>query len=95
MLSHLLSLVTDSSQVKPAFKIYDSILRPRGQEIVRTSDDAGRLYTLTHQECSDSIWKVADNANGRFDWIWDHDLKEDLRKAEQDFRAATMQQSEA
>ena len=80
-------MVTDIRHLDIAFQVYDSICRPRGQEIVRTSNEAGHLYTLTHSECGEDIRKVVANANHRFQWIWTHDLEADLKKAEEGFRA--------
>jgi salicylate hydroxylase len=87
VLSHLLGMATDAQDLEPALEVYDSICRPRGQEIVRTSNEAGHLYTLTHPECGEDITKVVKNANQRFQWIWTHDLAADLTKAEEMFKA--------
>jgi salicylate hydroxylase len=75
------------SHLDAAFEVYDSICRPRGQEIVRTSNEAGHLYTLTHPECGEDITKVVKNANRRFQWIWTHDLEAELSRAEKAFTA--------
>lgn len=87
VLSHLLAMATDISHLEAAFDVYDAICRPRGQKIVRTSNEAGHLYTLTHPECGEDITKVVANANQRFKWIWTHDLEADLKLAEQQFAA--------
>ena len=87
ILSHLLGKATDVSQLDAAFEVYDAICRPRGQEIVRTSNEAGHLYTLTHAECGEDITKVVTNANQRFQWIWTHDLEADIKRAEEQFAA--------
>jgi salicylate hydroxylase len=80
-------MVTDVSHLGAAFEVYDSICRPRGQQIVQTSNEAGHLYTLTHPVCGEDIAKVVENANQRFQWIWTHNLAADLQKAEEQFTA--------
>jgi hypothetical protein len=50
---------------------------------VQTSDETGRLYTMTHPDCVDSITKIVDDAKGRFQWIWTHDLQAELLRAEE------------
>jgi salicylate hydroxylase len=85
ILSHLLGMATDVQCLDAAFQVYDALCRPRGQEIVRTSNEAGHLYTLTHQVCGEDIKKVVENANRRFQWIWTHDLGAELKKAENAF----------
>lgn len=87
ILSRLLGLATNLTEVQRAFKIYDSICRPRGQGIVRTSNEAGNLYTLADPECGDDIEKVVNNANHRFNWIWKHDLEVDIKEAEESFKS--------
>ncbi|OAQ64700.1 mannitol 1-phosphate dehydrogenase [Pochonia chlamydosporia 170] len=81
VLSHLLGQVRDVQEMEYAFGIYDSICRPRAQEIVRTSDETGRLYTMTHPECADDLVIILDNLSKRFQWIWTHDLQADLARA--------------
>lgn len=81
-------MTRDVLHLDAAFETYDSICRPRGQEIVRTSNEAGHLYTLTHPECGEDMTKVVENANRRFQWIWTHDLEADLKKAEEAFTAS-------
>lgn len=83
VLSHLLRQVRDAQEMELAFHIYDSICRPRAQEIVRTSDETGRLYTMTHPDCADDLAKIIDNLSKRFQWIWTHDLRADLARADE------------
>ncbi|KAK8929420.1 hypothetical protein H634G_03821 [Metarhizium anisopliae BRIP 53293] len=84
ILSHLLGQITDDQMIPAAMEVYDSICRPRAQEIVRTSNDTGLLYTMTHPQCADDVTKIVASARGRFQWIWTHDLQADLAKATED-----------
>jgi len=89
ILSRLLGLVKKPSELEPAFKVYDSIRRPRAQRVVSTSWEAGFIYTFEHEGTGSDMQKIVDNANGRLGWIWTHDLEGDVRRAEELFRALT------
>lgn len=81
VLSHLLPLVKHSNQLETAFKVYDSIRRPRAQKVVNTSFEAGVIYTWLNPEIGDDMNKIVANANQRLHWIWQHDLQADCQKA--------------
>lgn len=85
ILSRLLGKLQNHQDIDIAFQTYDAICRPRGQEIVRTSDEAGRLFTFSHPDYGDDMDKIVENANQRFLWIWTHDLEADVIKAEEEF----------
>lgn len=85
ILSHLLSLARSPGQLEAAFQAYDSIRRPRAQKVVSTSFEAGRMYAWLDPEIGDDMSKIVANANQRFHWIWQHDIKADLEKAEDEF----------
>jgi salicylate hydroxylase len=81
ILSILLGTAQDSSQIQAAFQAYDEIRRPRAQEVVRTSQEAGLIYTYQDPVIGSDIYKVAENLNKRFLWIWEHDLEADVKVA--------------
>jgi len=54
--------------------------------MVRTSDAAGRMYCFTDPDCGSDLAKIVANARARFTWIWDHDLRADVARAEEEFR---------
>ncbi|KHO01450.1 mannitol 1-phosphate dehydrogenase [Metarhizium album ARSEF 1941] len=81
VLSHLLGEIRHVGEIPAALEVYDSICRPRAQEIVRTSNETGLMYTMKHPQCKDDVAKIVANAKGRSQWIWTHDLKADLVKA--------------
>lgn len=85
VLANLLSLIRSSDQVETAFAVYDSIRRPRAQEVVRTSQEAGVMYVWQHPDIGGDMHKVVENANRRLHWIWQHDLKADVSTAESVF----------
>lgn len=85
VLSHLLSLITEPSQFRVAFDIYDSLRRPRAQKVVQTSQEAGDMYLWNLPGIGNDMRKIVDNANGRLHWIWQHDLRKDVERAEEIF----------
>lgn len=87
ILSKLLSLVTHSSELAPAFAAYDVVRRPRAQGVVRDSREVGLMYFLSHGEFGDDLQKITDDANRRLPLIWYHDLEADVRTAETMFRS--------
>lgn len=82
VLAHLLSLVTSTDQLQHAFSVYDTIRRPRAQRVVQTSEEAGEMYVWNAPGIGHNMKKIVENANSRLHWIWQHDLREDIQKAE-------------
>lgn len=85
ILSNILGKVRSAKQLTLAFQVYDSIRRPRAQKVVKTSQEAGQVYSFTHPETGEDMDKIVKNLNERFLWIWEHDLEGDLKKADQMF----------
>jgi salicylate hydroxylase len=94
ILSHLLSLVSRSQShpddsavnINLAFEAYDYVRRPRAQKVVKTSDDAGKMYCFADPECGSDVKKIVTNARGRFGWIWEADLVEEMQVARRRFK---------
>lgn len=85
VLSHLLSLAESADQLEATFEVYDSIRRPRAQKVVVTSLQAGNMYMWLDPEIGEDMNKIVANANQRFHWIWQHNIKADLQTAEDEF----------
>jgi salicylate hydroxylase len=77
--------IEQSRALKAAFQAYDDIRRPRAQRQVDTSVECGQLYNLSHPNAGDDMQKTVDNLNGRFDWLWNHDLDADVASVVQRF----------
>jgi salicylate hydroxylase len=84
-----LGQVRDAKQLPLAFQAYDAIRRPRAQKVVRTSQEAGQLYSFTHPEAGEDMDKIVQNLRERFLWIWEHDLGEDLNESDSLFAKLT------
>lgn len=91
ILSRVLALVNDPSQVQAAFEAYDSIRRPRAQGVVRESADVGLQYYLTHPKYGNDFEKIKTDANIRLPLIWYHDLDADVKTAEEHFKTLIRQ----
>jgi salicylate hydroxylase len=89
ILSHLLGLVSEEIQLETAFSVYDGIRRPRAQRIVQTSQEAGDLCAFKAPGIGSDMVKIVENQAQRYLWIWLHDLEEDVRKAESEFKVLT------
>ncbi|KAH8654624.1 mannitol 1-phosphate dehydrogenase [Tricladium varicosporioides] len=89
ILSRVLSLVKCSSQLDAALKVYDSIRRPRAQNVVRESREVGEAYFLTHPDFGHDLQKITNEANKRLPLIWWYDLEGDVKKAVVAFNTLT------
>jgi salicylate hydroxylase len=89
ILSRILGLVENASQVEAAFQVYDSIRRPRAQTVVKESLEVALVYFLVHPDFGNDLEKITIDANKRLPKIWWHDLEADVKKAEESFAALT------
>lgn len=81
ILANILGRVQDDSELQAAFQAYDEVRRPRAQKVVRTSQEAWEVYTYQNAELGSNIYKIGENLNKRFLWIWEHDLEADEKTA--------------
>jgi salicylate hydroxylase len=81
ILSGLLSECKSKVDIRKAFKAYDATRRPRSQKLVQTSKEAGELWEFEGANVGDDLEALEHNAVNRMDWIWDHDIRQDLGSA--------------
>jgi salicylate hydroxylase len=81
ILSGLLSECHSKDDVIEALHAYDETRRPRSQKLVKTSRQAGMLWEFEAEDVGDDLEKFEQNALKRMDWIWDHDITQDLDRA--------------
>lgn len=67
----------------PLLAAYDTLRRPRACQVQRTSWEAGMLYELRDAVVGDDACALSAALATRFDWLWNHDLEEDIAKAQQ------------
>lgn len=63
--------------VKFISKIYEELRLARASEVQRTSRESGEIYELYSTEYS-SFEKIGQHLEHRFDWLWQHDLEQDI-----------------
>ena len=83
ILSSLLGAIDKSAEIECAFRAFDAVRRPRTQKLVTTSRAAGELYEFEYEGIGDDLEAVKKNLETRNDWIWEHDLEEDLNVAKE------------
>lgn len=81
LLSGLLSTCKSRSDLAKAAHAYDAVRRPRSQKLVKTSREAGMLWEFEGDDIGDDLEALEQNALKRMDWIWNHDITEDLDRA--------------
>jgi len=81
VLSELLSACRQKEQLTNVFHAYDAVRRPRSQKLVATSKEAGKLWEFEGEGVGDDLDALRSNALSRMDWVWDHEISEDLMTA--------------
>jgi salicylate hydroxylase len=82
VLSNLLGKINSTSEIERAFQSYDAVRRPRSQKVVTTSREAGKLYEFEDEELGQDLEKIRRRLEMRYNWIWNEDLPQQLKKAE-------------
>lgn len=92
ILGHLVTLALSGDNVDvgkaipAAFRVYDATRRPRTQRLVEDSRETGQLYDLEHPDFGTEKDKIRETLLTRMDWVWKHDVLEELRGAEDRLR---------
>lgn len=69
----------DATQAIPVvFKLFDATRRERTLRLVEDSRETGQLYELEHSECGTDKEKIRESLLKRMDWVWTHDVKDEL-----------------
>ncbi|KAK2626647.1 hypothetical protein QTJ16_003822 [Diplocarpon rosae] len=82
VLSNLLGQVNSANEIEKAFHAYDAIRRPRSQKVVTTSRDAAAIYEFEDETLGTDLDKIRRRLEERYNWIWDEDLPQQLRTAQ-------------
>jgi len=68
--------------IEAGSEAYDSVRRPRAQKQLEQSAEVGQLLFFQHQQAGDDMSKILPRLQeGRFDWLWFHDILEDVESA--------------
>ena len=69
----------DARKAIPAvFKLFDATRRERTLRLVEDSRETGQLYDLEHPEFGTDKAKIRETLLKRMDWVWTHDVKDEL-----------------
>ncbi|TLD19488.1 mannitol 1-phosphate dehydrogenase [Venturia nashicola] len=79
IMSNLLGEVQDKKDIAKAFAVYDQVRRPRSQNLVKTSREAGMLYEM--ELVGEEREKIKANLENRMKWLWDYDIEGELKVA--------------
>jgi len=70
------------SRIESALEAYDAVRRPRAQKQLEQAAEVGRMIFFQHEEAGDDMSKILPRLQqGRFNWIWFHDIKQDVERA--------------
>lgn len=90
VLSNVLAELAQSSrrggyhtpQIRAGLSAYDSVRRPRAQRQLEQAAEVGRMIFFQHEEAGSDMNKILSKLqNGWFDWLWFHNVSEDVQKA--------------
>jgi len=90
VLSNILSELAKSSKeeanseanIVAGLSAYDSVRRPRAQKQLEQAAEVARMLFFQHEEAGDDMGKILPRLQqGRFDWLWFHDVQGDVDKA--------------
>ncbi|THX01186.1 monooxygenase [Aureobasidium pullulans] len=90
VLSNVLSKIADmhNDSVSPmtcietGLEAYDLVRRPRAQKQLEQSAEVGEMIFFQHEQAGSDMSKILPRLQaGRFDWLWFHDIEDDVNKA--------------
>ncbi|KAI4718772.1 monooxygenase [Aureobasidium sp. EXF-10727] len=68
--------------IQVGLEAYDSVRRPRAQRQLEQAAEVGKMIFFQHKETGSDMGKILPRLQqGRFDWLWFHDMDEDVVKA--------------
>lgn len=72
-------------QISKALMAYNQVRRPRGQRVVETSREAGRLIGMMKEGVGSDVGKMRKELGNRMHWVWGRDMVDQCREAEKLF----------
>ncbi|THZ85849.1 monooxygenase [Aureobasidium pullulans] len=90
VLSNVLSKIADMHKdsvnpmtyIETGLELYDSVRRPRAQKQLEQSAEVGKMIFFQHEEAGSDMSRILPRLQeGRFDWLWFHDIEDDVNKA--------------
>lgn len=72
----------DMPAVRAGMEAYDAIRRPRAQRQLEQAYDMQKLIFFQHPDAGSDMAKILPHVqNGRYDWLWFHDIQESVDAA--------------
>ncbi|KAL4731012.1 hypothetical protein ACLX1H_003054 [Fusarium chlamydosporum] len=68
--------------IQAGLAAYDSVRRPRAQFQLEQAAEVGDMIFFQHKDVGDDLNKILPKLQqGRFNWLWFHDLEDDVKEA--------------
>ncbi|BCS13887.1 monooxygenase [Aspergillus luchuensis IFO 4308] len=68
--------------IRAGLTAYDSVRRPRAQKQLEQAAEVGRMIFFQHEEAGSDMEEILPRLQqGRFNWLWFHDMNDDVEKA--------------
>jgi len=64
--------------LRKAYQAFDTIRRPRTQQLVKTSREAAKIYELESHSDGGKLDSAIENVRQRMNWIWQHNVEDDI-----------------
>lgn len=75
--------------IHAAFNEYDFVRRPRAQKQLEQAAEVGRMLFFLHEDAGPDMDKILPKLQrNRFNWLWFHDIDDDVRRAIQKMNKA-------
>lgn len=90
VLSNVLSKIADMHKdsvnpmtyIETGLEAYGLVRRPRAQKQLEQSAEVGEMIFFQHEQAGSDMSKILPRLQaGRFDWLWFHDIEDDVNKA--------------
>lgn len=76
--------------IRAALDAFDYVRRPRAQKQLEQSAEVTRMLFFRHEQAGSDMNKILPMLqNGRFDWLWFHDIEEDVQLAMSRMKSAS------
>lgn len=83
-----------SAYIDACLEAYDSVRRPRAQKQLEQAAEVGKMIFFQHEETGSDMSKILPRLQqGRFDWLWFHDMNEDVVRALERMEKASKKES--
>lgn len=79
--------------IPAAFRLFDATRRERTLQLVEDSRETGVLYDLEHPEFGSDKEKIRETLLKRMDWVWTHDVKDELADSLDKLRKSLMSEA--